>query len=108
MSCAGVIISCLCGHLWQGRYKSVVIKSNSQILQCGKYIELNPVRAGIVTDPAQYQFNSYRYYALSHQDSLITPSPVYENMGIGPLKARQAYISFVIDKEIGGLIQKSR
>lgn len=62
-----------CGHLWQGRYKSIILKSDIRALQCGKYIELNPVRAGITTEPGQYQFSSYRYYALGEQDPLGYP-----------------------------------
>lgn len=39
-----------CGHLWQDRFKSNIIDLDSHLLQCGKYIELNPVRAGILVD----------------------------------------------------------
>jgi putative transposase len=52
-----------CGHLWQGRFKSIIIKSDSQALQCGKYIELNPVRAGIIAEPGQYQSGGLTFYA---------------------------------------------
>lgn len=87
-----------CGHLWQGRYKSVLIKSDSQLLQCGKYIELNPVRAGIIEEPAQYQFSSYRYYALGSKDPLITSNPVYSNLGPDPTSIKQAYVNFIIGR----------
>lgn len=46
------------GHIWQGRYKSNIIETDSYLLHCGKYIELNPVRAGIVTQPCEYAFSS--------------------------------------------------
>jgi putative transposase len=88
-----------CGHLWQGRFKSIIIKSDSQALQCGKYIELNPVRAGIIAEPGQYSFSSYKYYALGEQDYLITPSPAYQDLSVGHLAKRQIYANFLIDKE---------
>ena len=97
-----------CGHLWQGRYKSIIIKSDSQALQCGKYIELNPVRAGIVAEPAQYPYSSYRYYALGEQDSLITPSPAYADLGLNSSINRQIYANFIISKETPCLIKENK
>lgn len=88
-----------CGHLWQGRYKSIVIKTDSQALQCGKYIELNPVRAGIIANPGQYQFSSFKYYAMGEQDPIVTPNPVYENLGSNSLIKRQIYSNFIIDTD---------
>ena len=85
-----------CGHLWQGRYKSIIIESDRRVLGCGKYIELNPVRARIVERPEQFQFSSYRYYALGQQDSLVTPNPAYESLGSDILINREIYANFVI------------
>jgi putative transposase len=89
-----------CGHLWQGRYKSVIIESDAQVLGCGKYIELNPVRAGIVVQPEQFEFSSYRYYALGQQDSLVTPSTAYKNFGSDILINRNIYANFVVSPAI--------
>ncbi len=47
------------GSLWEGRYKSSPVSTNEYLLACSRYIELNPVRAGIVTDPAEYRWSSY-------------------------------------------------
>jgi len=85
------------GHLWQGRYKSKIIDSDSYALQCGKYIELNPVRAGITDRPEQYQFSSYGYYVLGKQDPLVTPSPAYEGLGPDILTKRRIYADFVVN-----------
>lgn len=66
------------GHIWQGRYKSKLIKNESYFLECGRYIERNPVRAKIVLRPEEYQWSSCQHYALSRQDSLIDNNPYYD------------------------------
>lgn len=88
------------GHVWQGRYRSNVIASDSHLLCCSKYIELNPVRAGIVKTPEDYAFSSYRHYALGHQDGLISDSPVYTGLADDSAGRRQQYIAFVVDGDI--------
>jgi putative transposase len=52
------------GSLWEGRYKSCIVDADGYLLACQRYIELNPVRAGIVPDPAAYPHSSYRANAL--------------------------------------------
>lgn len=61
------------GHLWHGRFRSIIINSEPQWLQCGRYIELNPVYAGICKDPSDYNWSSYHYYAKGKKDSLLRP-----------------------------------
>ena len=58
------------------------------LLACQRYIELNPVRAGMVEDPAHYRFSSYRANGLGQADSRLTPHPIYLALGRGD-KARQ-------------------
>ena len=48
------------GHVWQARYRSIVIETESYYLRCGQSIELNPVRAGIALHPSEYPWSSYR------------------------------------------------
>ena len=50
------------GHFWQGRFKSQLIGNDIYFMQCGKYIELNPIRAGMVEDPSEYKWSSYSHY----------------------------------------------
>ena len=69
------------GHLWQDRFKSLPIADDSYLLQCGTYIELNPVRARMVQQPPDYPWSSARRYLTGHRDPLITPSPAYLNLG---------------------------
>ena len=49
------------GTLWDSRYKSSLIQAETYLLSCQRYIELNPVRAAMVDDPAHYRWTSYRY-----------------------------------------------
>ncbi|MCX5713694.1 MAG: transposase [Candidatus Omnitrophica bacterium] len=65
------------GHLWQGRFKSKIIKDELYFLQCGKYIELNPVRANLVAAPEEYTYSSYSFYALGVENDLIDEDPLY-------------------------------
>jgi putative transposase len=65
------------GTLWEGRYKSILIDSDRYALTCYRYIELNPVRAGMVNSPADYLWTSYHHNALGHEDLLITPHSLY-------------------------------
>lgn len=52
------------GTLYEGRFKSSIVQTRKYLLACQRYIELNPVRAGMVTDPADYAWSSYRSHAL--------------------------------------------
>lgn len=61
------------GSLWEGRFKSSLVDSEAYLLACMRYIELNPVRAGMVDAPANYLHSSYHANALGCQDALITP-----------------------------------
>jgi len=65
------------GTLWEGRFKACLVQDSEYLLQCYRYIELNPVRAGMVTDPADYRWSSYRVNALGAESRLCTPHPEY-------------------------------
>ncbi len=88
------------GHLWQGRFKSNLIDSDSYLLQCGKYIELNPVRAQMAARPEAYRFSSYRYYAYGEFDPLITPNPAYLDLSDNAEGRKKQYVAFVVDGTI--------
>ena len=49
------------GTLWEGRYKSTIVDSESYLLKVYRYIELNPVRAEMVEHASQYPWSSYQY-----------------------------------------------
>ena len=65
------------GAFWESRYRSVVIDSERYLLNCYRYIELNPVRAGITSHPAEYQWSSYHANALGWRDRIVTPHRLY-------------------------------
>jgi putative transposase len=69
------------GTLLENRYRATVVESDRYLLHCHRYIELNPVRAGIVADPAQYPWSSFRRNALDLPDPLVTPHPLYQALG---------------------------
>ncbi len=77
------------GALWDSRYKSSVVQADTYLLTCQRYIELNPVRAALVGDPAHYRWTSYRHNALGAADERITPNALYLALGSND-KARQA------------------
>jgi putative transposase len=59
------------GHLWQGRYKSMIINKEKYVLDCINYIEMNPVRAGIKKSPLDYAWSSYRSRVLGENKYLL-------------------------------------
>ena len=79
------------GTLWEGRFKSALIQSDTYLLQVYRYIELNPVRANMVNDPADYSWSSYQYNALGKISSLLTPHPVYLSLGLCKDQTLDAY-----------------
>ena len=85
------------GHLWQGRFKSLLIDQERYLLACARYVELNPVKAGLVHDPAAYAWTSYRTYAHGRDNPLIAPNPLYEAMGATAFERQEYYRQFIQD-----------
>ena len=79
------------GTLWEGRYKASLVDSETYLLSCMRYIEMNPVRAGMVDSPSQYRWSSYMKNAQGEKDKLIEPHPLYGSLGTTELDQRQAY-----------------
>ena len=77
------------GTLWDSRYKSSLVQAEFYLLACQRYIELNPIRAAMVVDPAHYRWTSYRANALGQSDVLLTAHPLYLALG-GTAPERQA------------------
>jgi putative transposase len=78
------------GTLWEGRYKATLIDTEAYLLTCMRYIELNPVRAGIVAHPSEYPWLSYGYNALGESNNLVTPHPEYQHLGKNDEERRHA------------------
>jgi putative transposase len=79
------------GHLWQNRFKSIIVGHDGYLLTAGIYIELNPVRAGIVSRPEEYRWSSYRYYTLGEPNHLISPAPSYVALGKSGEERKEMY-----------------
>jgi putative transposase len=79
------------GTLWQGRYRATIIESEQYFLKCSRYIELNPVRAGLVNDPIDYFWSSYTHHAGVKADPLITDHTLYWALGNTPFDREAAY-----------------
>ena len=83
------------GSLWEGRYRASLIDSESYLLTCMRYIELNPVRAEMVTCPGDYSWSSYGIHAWGEAASLHTPHPVYLALGATALQRQSAYCDLI-------------
>ena len=78
------------GTLFEDRFKSSLVQDNLYLLQCLQYIELNPVRAGMVKDPGHYRWSSYHAHAFAKNIRMWTPHPLYLSLGDCPeTRARQ-------------------
>jgi len=91
------------GTLWEGRFKSSLIQTEDYLLQCYRYIELNPVRANMVKDPSEYSWSSYRHNAFGIESALCTPHEEYLKLGEDRRKRLSAYRSLFkahIDSEL--------
>lgn len=79
------------GTLWEGRYKAALIDTEPFFLICSRYIELNPVRAGMVGHPAEHRWSSYLHNATGQGDPLVTKHPLYVELGADPGSRQAAY-----------------
>lgn len=83
------------GTLWEGRYKSTLIQAERHLLACMVYIDLNPVRAAIVGEVADYPWSSYAHFVGQRVDRLITPHALYWELGNTPFAREAAYAELV-------------
>lgn len=79
------------GTLWEGRYRATLVNTEKYLLTCYRYIELNPVRAGMTAHPADYRWSSYGANALGLDDPLVTPHERFLALDLDPIHRQQAY-----------------
>jgi putative transposase len=79
------------GTLWEGRFRSAIIDSDRYLLTCSRYIELNPVRAGLAPDPGQYRWSSYAHHVGLRVDPLISDHALFWALGNTPFERQSAY-----------------
>jgi putative transposase len=96
------------GSLWQGRFHSCMVDGESYLLTCHRYIECNPVRAGMVTHPADYPWSSHRHNALGLADPLVSAHPVFETMAPDEDARRLAYRELFAQPIPGSTLEEIR
>lgn len=79
------------GTLWEGRFRSCLTQEEDYLLSCYRYIELNPVRAGIVAHPAEYRWSSYRANAQGEKNKLLKAHALHTALGKDGEQRRTAY-----------------
>lgn len=94
------------GTLWEGRYKATLVQTERYLLACMVYIDLNPVRAGMVARAADYPWSSHGHYAGLRHDKLASPHSLYWQLGNTPF-AREARYAELVSQGIAPLQQKA-
>ncbi|HYJ93040.1 MAG TPA: transposase [Vicinamibacterales bacterium] len=69
------------GGLWEGRFRSFVIETESYWLKCMRYVELNPVRAGMASASDEYRWSSARAHVAGYEDEVLTAHNLYTRLG---------------------------
>jgi putative transposase len=83
------------GFLWQGRFKLQPVQKEQYLIACGRYIERNPIEAGIVLQAQDYPYSSARFYCLGDKDAITIEDPTFIDFG-KEIKSRQlAYVEFL-------------
>lgn len=93
------------GHLWQGRFRSFPVEEDLYLLECGRYIERNPVRAGLVENPGDYPWSSFRFHSKIHRDRITDSHGIFASQFGGA----ESYVEFVCtsrEKEERELLEK--
>src|SRR3989338_652996 len=83
------------GTLWEGRYRSTPIQTETYLLACMAYIDLNPVRAGLVAEARDYPWSSHGHYVGLRSDRLVTPHSLFWTLGNTPFAREAAYADMV-------------
>jgi REP-associated tyrosine transposase len=81
------------GTLWEGRYRASLVDSERYVLVCYRYIELNPVRAGMTQSAGEYHWSSHRATALGALDGVITAHDAYLRLGENDEARQRAYLA---------------
>ena len=79
------------GTIWEGRYRATIVESERYLLECMRYIDLNPVRAGVVADPAAFLWSSYAHHAGIADSPMLTDHPLFGALGNTPFARQAAY-----------------
>jgi len=96
------------GTLWEGRFRSCLVREERYVMACYRYIEMNPVRAAIVAHPSEYQWSSYKANTQAESSSLIVPHLVYQALSSSSELRACAYRELFKDQLEGDLVDQIR
>ncbi|MEW6407060.1 MAG: transposase [Patescibacteria group bacterium] len=97
------------GHIWQGRFKNPLIQTDEYLLECIKYIELNPVRANIVSKPEDYLWSSYRFHSLGEdKNKLLDSDPTFLSLANTDKTRQKAYRDFITTEQDEDMLDSIR
>jgi putative transposase len=96
------------GTLWEGRYRSCLLQEEAYVLACYRYIELNPVRAGMVEHPGDYRWSSYGANAQAELSDLVSLHPYYEALGASQMQRCESYRELFRTQLEPGLVEQIR
>jgi putative transposase len=91
------------GHedpIWEESYDASPVHARRYLFACMRYVEENPVHAGLARSPGDWPWSSYRCNALGEEDALITPHAHYYSLGRSPAERRAAYAAMFADKAL--------
>jgi len=93
------------GTLWEGRYRSTVLQPERYLLACMVYLDLNPMRAGLMQQPADYVWSSHAHWLGLRNDRWLTPHALYWALGNTPF-AREAAYAQLLDRGASEEVQE--
>ena len=96
------------GTLWEGRFRSCLVGEEDYFLGCHRYVELNPVRAGMVEHPGAYRWSSYGHNAQGLGNAWIRPHTLYIGLGRNPQSRQEAYRELFRHHLDAGLVDQIR
>lgn len=96
------------GTLWEGRFRSCLVGEEAYLLGCYRYIELNPVRAGMTSHPGDYRWSSYHCNGQGEPDGALSPHPLYLALGKDARERQSAYRKLFRYRLNAGLIDEIR
>ena len=87
-----------CGHIWRARYRSFVVDTDEYAMACMRYLDLNPVRAGLVKHPAEWEWSSHKFYTqgFHHPGMSLGPHTSYSTLAARPQDRKRVYQSLFL------------
>ena len=85
------------GHVFQGRFRSLLVQVERYFFMCSRYIDLNPVKAGVVKEPKEYAYSGYKYLGMGREPVIaVDEHELYRGLGKNSVERQIAYRGFVM------------